>query len=378
MALQLLEGSVSYSKPAEVDAVSGIIKGVKFCGIESQNGRRYPKEVLARELAKYDGAPVYFSHSDTDRDFFEQAGWGRNPEIRADGVYGNIDCLTKSPHVPMFLEAAAKMVANPGARGLGMSHSASGDGHYDGDTLVVDKIEEVFSIDIVTRPATTKGLFESRGGNVTKTIKLKALLERIEPKFKGNRPKWLKKLREDDAMAPAMAADVPDAEDGASAEDMLKKGFRGAITKILDDESLDIQGKISQIKDILKTEEKMLQKDEPAAPADTPTDSSSSETPKTEGVRRSAGEANLQERLDKHDRKDRLTEYAESLSFAVPRELWPDLLDMKEDAAKRTILRESNVKAAPRSGGPGSTRTDADTPAPKTVKEFKEAIFSRN
>lgn len=373
MARQLLEGSVAYSKPAEIDAVNGIIKGVKLCGTESANKRRYPLPVLQKNLAKYANAPVYFAHSDKDRDFWEQAGQVMsNPRMGPDGVYGDVQCLMKDPHVQKFFEAAEKMPST-----IGMSHSAAGDGHYEGETLVVDDLEEVFSVDIVTRPATTKGLFESKGAPVAKTIKLKALLEKIEPRFKGNRPKWLKKLREDDTAAPAaMGADVPDpGDEGGSAEDMLKKGFRAAIEKILDDDGLDLQTKISQIKEIMKTEEKMLQKDDPAPPSD----SGSSDTPTaptTPKEGRPAGDANLQERVERFEKRDRLEVYAESVGYKIPRDLWEDLLPLGDDAAKRLILRESKHKAAPRSGPPGRTDEPAKE-APKTKAEFKEGIFSR-
>lgn len=386
MALQLLENQVAYSKPASIDVEGGWLRGVKFCGIESANGRRYPKELLAANLSKYENRPVYFAHGKDERHFHEQAGQTRNPVLKDDGVYGDVKCLVKDPYVPKFLEAARDMSDT-----IGMSHSASGDGKMEGDTLVVTELNEVFSVDIVTSPATTRGLFESklREGSQVKTVKLKKLLENAEGRFKGNRAKWAKWLREE-AMpdSPAMAADVPEGAD-KSPEEMLKAGFRGAIMAILDDDTLDLAAKVGQIKDILKTEEKMLAKPEPEAPADDGGGDGGGDT-KTES-RRTQADANLQERLDRVERKERLLDFAAGLNYVPPKDVLADLLDLKEDAAKRAIKREAARESAaggkagggagPRSAGPASLTESklngtGQDGAAKDAKALAESMFS--
>lgn len=382
----LIEGTVTYSTPKKVDPATGMLEGVKLLGWESKNKRKYPRAVIERFIDRYKDRASYYAHGSGERHFDDLAGNIRNPRIEADGLYGDVQVLMKDSRSAKLFEVAASMPHR-----IGMSHVAVGDGHRDSDgVLVVDTIDEVISIDIVTDPATTNGLFESidRKGNATVKLKFRKLIENIEGKSKGNRAKWAKWLREESAAAdaPVMSADVDAADADAGPEDMLKKGFRAAITKILDDDTLDMKSKMKQIADILKTEEKMLAKDDPEPPAESSSDSSSSDPPKNENRNRRTDDGNddelrtLRERLDRSDRRESLRKFAASLKFTPSDDQMADYLTMSEEVAKRAIKREAQTATGPRMGGPRGSSDDrgSEKPLPTDSKTFKERVFSRN
>ncbi len=372
----LIEGTVTYSTPKKVNPETGMLEGVKLLGWESKNKRRYPKAVIEKYIERYRDRASYYAHGSGERHFDDLAGNIHNPRVEPDGLYGDVKVLMKDSRSSKLFEVAQSMPHR-----IGMSHVAVGDGHYDDDgVLVVDTIDEVVSIDIVTDPATTNGLFESidRKGIVVK-LKFRKLIETIEGKNKGARAKWAKWLREESAAsdAPVMSADV-DADADAGPEDMLKKGFRAAIIKILDDDTLDLAAKMSQIKDIMKTEEKMLAKDEPEPPAE----ETATETTTTERRVRDEGTdelRTLRERLDRSDRRETLRKFAASVKFTPTDDQMEDYLTMTEEVAKRAIKREAQAAGGPRMGGPrGTEPAPSDKPLPSDSKTFKERVFSRN
>lgn len=151
----------TYLESATVDANSGVIRGVKLLGLNSRNGRRYTREALQRALPLYNDTKIYLNHQrraerGEDRQFESWAGVVQNAEIRQDGVYGEAHLRKESPFFRGLVEAATRF-----PKSFGFSHVADGDSRMEGGTEVVESISAVESVDIVTDPATTKGLFES-------------------------------------------------------------------------------------------------------------------------------------------------------------------------------------------------------------------------
>lgn len=143
----------------------GVIRGAKLLGLNSRNGRRYESKALKAALALYEGKKVYVDHPDDnakERKFEDWAGVIENVKFRKDGLYGDVVLREQCDHFKGIIEAAS----NPKfSKSCGFSHVAEGESHFDGETEIIESIKQVFSVDLVTDPATTAGLFESRKNN---------------------------------------------------------------------------------------------------------------------------------------------------------------------------------------------------------------------
>jgi uncharacterized membrane protein len=149
-------------KRLRVDREKGIIYGVKIIGNESRNNRTYPQAVLSRARQQYEWRSVNVSHPSRekaadDRPF--ESFFGRLENVREeDGLRGDLHYIKSHPLAEVVCEAAERMPEN-----FGLSHNAHvdwlvrDDGHR-----VCESINTVRSVDLVCRPATTNGIFESQ------------------------------------------------------------------------------------------------------------------------------------------------------------------------------------------------------------------------
>jgi len=247
----LIVESVGLALTAEsrVDPDQGIIYGAKVLGKESRNKRRYPADVIARRFKVYEGAQCYANHDfDQPKTGRPRAlqDWGgviRDVVQRGGEVFGNVQCLKETPAGRIILEAALRC---PDRFGLSPMHLIESRKEADGWETVTD-ILECWSVDAVTRPATTRTLFEGEemtmpdpaipngngnGGNGTIDQAFAALAAAImaEPslddKAKGAAVNALLKLKtkilsppaETPAEAPAAAPAAAEAERKAAPE----------------------------------------------------------------------------------------------------------------------------------------------------------------
>jgi hypothetical protein len=184
-----------------VDAQQGILFGVKVLGESSRNKRRYAKEAMQGAVAKYEGVKSYVDHPDRerlseDRKFSAWSGVFKNPRyIEGKGIYADLHLRQKGTYFEGIIEAAQKF---PTA--VGFSHVAEGESHLDGDTEIVESIREVFSVDLVTDPATTAGIFESVGSDARKELR-----EAIEQLPEGELRTKLTEMMGNGYMADPMA-----------------------------------------------------------------------------------------------------------------------------------------------------------------------------
>ena len=171
------------------------------------------------------------------------------------------------PFAPAILEAAEK---NPTL--FGLSHNAEGRTRRDNGSTLVEEIVRVRSVDLVSDPATTKSLFESEHKPVKKTIK-----DILETVFAGKAPQLA--ILEDVAVAmpDAMSAEAEIAPE-ATADEQMGIAFRGMVNGALDDESLDIPAKVGRIKEILKSQEKLMGTKEETKPEDKPEEKPTAES----------------------------------------------------------------------------------------------------
>lgn len=146
-----------------VDRDKAVVRDVKISGLTSSNGRRYAEQAFRESCKLYEGARVFFDHTDADnsdgRKFGDRFGRIVNPRwAEGGGLLGDIKYNPKHPNAEQFL-----WFAENDPTGIGMSHVAEGRGRrLDDGTVLVEAITKVHSVDIVDTPATTKSLFEQK------------------------------------------------------------------------------------------------------------------------------------------------------------------------------------------------------------------------
>ncbi len=165
---KLLE-TVYLESASGVDAESGVLRGVKLLGMESRNKRRYKREGMQKAVSLYEGLKIYVDHPSRDdaggeRKMKDWAGVITKARFESDGIYGDVKLRKESEHFRGIIEAATEF-----PKAVGFSHVADGESDYEGDTEIVESIKKVFSVDLVTDPATTGGFFESKRPTTVKT-----------------------------------------------------------------------------------------------------------------------------------------------------------------------------------------------------------------
>lgn len=143
------------SQPLRVDEKNGIIFGVKLLGWDSKNGRKYLPEGVKNTINKYNGAFCNIDHGRDDCD--SRFGKFFNERWESHGAFADLRYNPKHERAEKIVWFARNM---PDA--LGFSHDADivVENMPDGSE-VVHGIEKVRSVDLVMRPATTKGIFEN-------------------------------------------------------------------------------------------------------------------------------------------------------------------------------------------------------------------------
>jgi hypothetical protein len=159
--MRLLETVYQESAP-RIDSEAGILYGVKLLGENSRNGRRYTPEAMRNAVPLYEGRKSFVDHPERDkisedRKFGDWSGVFRNVRyVEGKGIFADQHLRKSGEHFQGILEAAQQF---PNA--VGYSHVAEGESKVEGNTEIVESIKEVFSVDLVTDPATTAGFFES-------------------------------------------------------------------------------------------------------------------------------------------------------------------------------------------------------------------------
>lgn len=135
-----------------------LVKRVKILAPESANDRRYLPPAIATAKALYEGAKVNLDHpvkQGTVRGVRDRFGILADITEEAGQLYGNLRYNPKHSYAEEF-----RWWVENAPQAIGLSHNALTQGFYEGKTWVVEKIVSVYSVDLVSDPATTKGLFE--------------------------------------------------------------------------------------------------------------------------------------------------------------------------------------------------------------------------
>jgi len=326
MSRVVSEAVISLTPDSRVDQEAGVIRGAKVVGTTSKNGRTYPPALLAERFAVYEGAQCYVDHdfkqlkTGRARPLGQWGGVIRGAHFKSDGVYAEVHCLKETEAGRIILEAAVRM---PEAFGLSPMHVIESRKDKTGE--VVTAILECWSVDAVTRPATTRTLFEQEGGEMA-----------------------------DELPVPVAAPPPP-----MSVEDAFVV-LQNAI--MASDEWEDME-KPQVLKDVMKLKAKIMGNGE-EAPAET------DESPAEESEARPRGkQARLIDELVRNVRVLNIRQMAgESLQLDAP--TMAALLALPDDAAVAVQLENIKRQRRPRytAGAPRATgRTGGTAPAPVAI-----------
>lgn len=190
MGVIALQELIEFAKPSSVDTLESgaiVLRRVKYLGGRSTNvnadGTQNVYTLEARQESEdlYEGTRIYANHPprnnpSQERKVSELLGSLRGPFTHEqDGSYADVHLNPKHP----LVESVA-WNAEHAPNLLGLSHNAQGRGRVSGRDRLIESIARVRSVDLVTTPATTNGLFESQQEqDVDPKQKLRAALDSI-------------------------------------------------------------------------------------------------------------------------------------------------------------------------------------------------------
>lgn len=242
------------STPMAVDEAQHVIRHVKALGRSSKNGRTYVDRALQDAAGFYEGIVVNVDHPDPDaphepRRINEGFGVLRDVKVEAAGVFGDLHYLEAHPSAPVIIERAKRFPET-----FGLSHNAAGQvREADDGTLIVEGLASVESVDIVSRPATTAGLFES---DRSRPVKTKPTIKKVlEANAKDKDAARLLLLLEEEDMAAV--GELP-AETEPDAGEAIRQAFKKIIMAVLDDTEISWQEAKAKVGKALQKREQTL------------------------------------------------------------------------------------------------------------------------
>lgn len=365
--------------PLKIDRDAGVIYGVKVLGRysrgshsvrEAENGTEYTPECMRAALPLYEGAKVFTDHPadrskpGVERGTREAFGVLRNARVESDddGVRADLHYLRKNQ--------LAEDVLDDVERGLGiygLSHNAASDRERidrANRRLVIESIAVVRSVDLVTRPATNRNLWESQEPTAM-TITIRSLLESQAARFLKSpaRSGWLRALLEDDALSDAMTGemDAPAAESDPDAA--MWGGFWAAISAIGEKYKageMDAAAAAKAVAKYFKTHEKLSQADEPEDVTE-----SDDEPDKKDDKGKTDTMESLAAENARLKREAACRTLCESESFTPKPTQLKALVLLESDAERKELIGSFKVAApAPKPGArsvaPGGTKPKAE------------------
>lgn len=207
--LESAEGGEPFAE-AHVDRDTRTIRNVRLLGKQSKNGpngRRYTESAINDAVGLYEGAQVYLDHPtrsemrerDGVRSVRDLAGRITQPRKSHDGVRGDIQVLdlgegSANNPADFFFSVAEQM-----PEAAGMSHRARGQMTVDDEGVeVIESLDDVAAVEVVTDPATTNGLFESIAQESEEnTMAVESWDELTESELREHRPDLVEALTEE-------------------------------------------------------------------------------------------------------------------------------------------------------------------------------------
>ena len=146
---------------------SGVVRGVKLLGLRSRNRRNYDTPGVRSSAPRLmEGARVFIDHPQkpTDsRSYRDSFGVAKNVKyVPGKGFYGDIHF---NPNHALASQFEWDVKNNPSGLGMSINTRFKHKGVDGNGDMVIESLEEIRSIDVVCRPATTNGVFESETGD---------------------------------------------------------------------------------------------------------------------------------------------------------------------------------------------------------------------
>jgi hypothetical protein len=364
-----------------VDRERGIIYGVKILGLESRNKRRYLPEAIRKAIPLYEGAKVKRNHTrspNADRDPDDTVGWLESVRQDEKGeLYGDLHLLNPAGEFERKVMSAAELKPDL----YGLSHDADGDWNLKEGWQEVYQITDVASVDLVDKPATNDGLFESE----KPMLKLK--LREWADKVKLEKParKILRRLIEagymdgdsdvDTGMEEAPADDAP-AEDHTA---MLRAGFAGSCGSIVDqalDGEMDPKEALKKLKELINTHSKLRGSDDDEQLEEDDEEETDDELEECE-------DDDMKKKESYRTRVLKARKLCEAMKVDPDFDLVEAVAALPDDASRRRLVEREKKKAPagpdrrPRSQAAGSRVTESDDGVLDVAKITDGAGFAR-
>lgn len=273
---------------AIVDKQNFIIKNVSVLGTKSKNRRTYTEKAIDSSVRLFEGATAYCNHTEGKRDVRDILGRFENLRKEThDGVRKTKADLKLLEKEKWLLEVAEKM-----PKSIGFSISAVADIRKGNNEEIVEDIVSVNSIDLVDKPATTKGLFEEVQKDMAYTDEEKKRLEKLDEEIKklGDDTKKIQEERKKlDEEKQAVEAEKKRLAIKEQAEKSLGKAATPGFLKLLE-KAENVEEAINDRKAAIEEARKgfsVPQKDNTLPPTATPT---APDAGKTKQVRESIEE----------------------------------------------------------------------------------------
>lgn len=149
----------------EAEMKDGLLKDVVILGPVSKNNRKYSEAAMKKAVSLYEGKPVFMNHDikNPSRSAEDRFGVLKNVRFHEGKLKGDLNYLTTHP-----MTARVGEDLNKKSGFFGLSHVADATCTKDG---MVESIESVYSVDLVTNPATTINLMEAEITEIEKIDK---------------------------------------------------------------------------------------------------------------------------------------------------------------------------------------------------------------
>lgn len=265
---KLIHEYVALEVPKKVDRETRMIHDVKLLGRYSRDSsgkivREYSQTSLNTAARMYRGLPVYSDHPASMnpyevRKVEDQLGCLMD-DLRVvwedsdrDGLYGSMHYLSRAKNGDLVAEAAEEM-----PHVFGFSHNAECEYRTEAQIERITDIQHARSVDVVTRPGTTRGMFESENQE-TRTVKttIEEMLKKIGD---SEMQTAIAAMLEIEGDLGAVAMEVPEDESLGSTPEQIRGAFKAAIAAVFDDSSIDTKATIKKISELVRAAEKAME-----------------------------------------------------------------------------------------------------------------------
>lgn len=375
--VSLCEDLVGLTKPTKIEVGPRTItlRGVKFLGLESKNGRRYSPKAVEKAIPLYESTKLNSDHPDKPSDrrsAHDRLGKPANLYQGKDGcLYGDAILLRAHPLAKRIAQAVQEGMADAYA----FSHNADGEARTNSQGILeVEEITKVRSIDLVADGATNQSLYEHDEGR--------------EPMAKNKKPQTvtLQELIEGSDVCDALKTSLLEMDDDMLGAELpvepegdWKQDLVAAIGKLVASEDEADHGMAKKIMAMLRPASAKPKEGSDSAKegdGDDPKEKDDKDKEKTESEKGKPAEPGTVQLTEA-----KAKQLCKLAGVAEDKPLIEALCELPEEKALahlsyvKSLNGKPKGKAGPRSSSPGSfSESDDDAKPAKDTKSFLEAI----